>query len=108
MEDAVDYHSQAGALFESGKVEEAYAVIDDAYAQVRRGQVEDTDEINYHNNAVDTTTWEDFKAYGAEGHEIASHTVTHPRLAILDEANLLYELQQSKADIRKFVGVRKP
>ena len=104
MDDAVDYHSQAGALFEAGKGEEAYAVIDDAYAQVRRGQGADTDEINYHNNTVDTTTWEDFKAYGAEGHEIASHTVTHPRLAVLDEANLRYELEQSKADIRKFMG----
>ena len=104
MDDAVDYHSQAGTLFEAGKAEEAYAVIDDAYAQVRRGQVEGTDEINYHDNSVDTTTWEDFRAYGAEGHEIASHTVTHPRLAVLDEANLRYELEQSKADIRKFMG----
>nr|WKN37503.1 polysaccharide deacetylase family protein [Tunicatimonas sp. TK19036] len=104
MEDAVDYHSQAGSLFEAGQVEEAYAVIDEAYAQVRRGNVEDTDEIDYHNNSVDTTTWEDFQAYAAEGHEIASHTVTHPRLAVLDEANMLYELEQSKADVRKFMG----
>ena len=30
--------------------------------------------------------------------------MTHPRLAVLDEANMLYELEQSKADIRKFMG----
>jgi hypothetical protein len=42
--------------------------------------------------------------YANEGHEIASHTVTHPRLAVLDEKNLLYELEQSKQDIEKFLG----
>ena len=44
------------------------------------------------------------KRFAAEGHEIASHTVTHARLAILDEDNLLYELEQSKADIQHFLG----
>src|SRR5690606_14683908 len=50
------------------------------------------------------TGWAQFKMYAAQGHEIASHTVTHPRLAILDKNNLLYELEKSKADIKKHLG----
>src|SRR5690606_34117412 len=60
--------------------------------------------VVFHNNVEDTTTWEQYKAYSAQGHEIASHTVTHPRLAALDEVNLMYELEQSKADLLKFIG----
>jgi len=58
----------------------------------------------YHDNPQDTTKWEDLRKYAAEGHEIASHSITHPRMAVLDEANLLYELEQSKADIYKNLG----
>ncbi|WPP51206.1 polysaccharide deacetylase family protein [Catalinimonas niigatensis] len=104
MEGAVDYHTQAGVLFESGRVEEAYALMDEAYGQLRSQNMGDLEADNFHNNTVDTTTWEDYKSYAAEGHEIASHTVTHPRLAVLDEANMRYELEQSKADIQKYLG----
>lgn len=102
--EAVNYHSRAGSLFESGKITEAYELIDEGYEQIRNGNLKTTDDVVAHNNAVDTTTWADYKRYAAEGHEIASHTVTHPRLAVLDEDNLLYELKQSKADIQHFLG----
>lgn len=102
--EAVNYHSRAGSLFESGKITEAYELIDEGYEQIRNGNLKNTDDVVAHNNAVDTTTWADYKRYAAEGHEIASHTVTHPRLAVLDEDNLLYELKQSKADIQHFLG----
>jgi peptidoglycan/xylan/chitin deacetylase (PgdA/CDA1 family) len=104
MEGAVEYHSEAGSLFESGKVSEAYLIIDEAFNQLRSSKIKSIDGDVSHNNSVDTTNWEDYKTYAAEGHEIASHTVTHPRLAVLDEVNLLYELEQSKADIQKFMG----
>ncbi len=103
-EGAVAYHSNSGALFESGKVDEAYGLIDEGYEKIRNGTIEDGDAIIYHSNPTDTTTWKDYKRYAEEGHEIASHTVTHARLAVLDEANLLYELEQSKKDIIKFLG----
>ena len=103
-DEAIGYHTRAGSLFESGKVSEAYDLIDEGYEKLRSGELPISDEIIFHNSKIDTTTWEDFKAYTAEGHEIASHTITHPRLAVLDEVNLLYELEQSKADIRKFLG----
>lgn len=102
--EALGYHTNAGSLFESGKIEEAYALIDEGYAKLRKGELLVSDEIIYHENRVDTTIWDDYRAYAAEGHEIASHTVTHPRLAVLDEVNMLYELEQSKADIVKFLG----
>jgi peptidoglycan/xylan/chitin deacetylase (PgdA/CDA1 family) len=102
--EANDYHMKAGALFESGKIIEAYSTVDKAYELLRKGKLKNTDDVIFHNNAVDTTSWTDYKSYAAEGHEIASHSVTHPRLAVLDEANLLYELEQSKADIQKFLG----
>ena len=101
---AVEYHSNAGSLFESGKITEAYELIDEGYEQIRNGNLKNTENVDFNNNAVDTTTWADYKRYATEGHEIASHTVTHPRLAVLDEDNLLYELEQSKADIQHFLG----
>ncbi len=103
-EDGVGYHSGAGSLYERGKEEEAFALIDKGYEKLRNHEVLDTGEFIFHDNLVDTTTWTDLKSYANEGHEIASHTVTHARLAALDEANMLYELEQSKADIKEFLG----
>ncbi|OOG78074.1 polysaccharide deacetylase family protein [Algoriphagus sp. A40] len=102
--EAEDYHARAGSLFEQGKVSEAHTLIDEGYAKIRKGTMKNTEEVVFHNNVEDTTTWEQYRSYSAQGHEIASHTVTHPRLAALDEANLLYELEQSKADLLKFIG----
>lgn len=102
--EGVDYHSQAGSRFEAGKVEEAYQIIDEGYSKIRNGNIKNTDDIVFHNNVEDTTTWKNLQSYAAQGHEIASHTVTHARLAVLDEPNLLYELEQSKADVAKFIG----
>lgn len=99
-----DYHARAGSLFEQGKVAEAYALIDEGYEKIRRGTMKNTEDVVFHNNIEDTTTWEQYKSYSAQGHEIASHTVTHPRLAALDEVNMRYELEQSKADLMKFIG----
>ncbi|MBB4080332.1 peptidoglycan/xylan/chitin deacetylase (PgdA/CDA1 family) [Lewinella aquimaris] len=102
--EAITYHSDAGARFEAGKTEEAHRLIDEAYAKLRGGTLKNTDDVVFHDNPVDTTTWDDYRAYQAAGHEIASHTVTHPRLAVLDAPNLRYELEQSRADIAKFLG----
>ncbi len=102
--EAEDYHARAGSLFESGKIQEAYQLIDEGYEKIRSGKMLNTSEVVFHNNVEDTTTWEQYKYYASQGHEIASHTVTHPRLAVLDEANMRYELEQSKADLLKYIG----
>lgn len=102
--EAEDYHARVGSMFESGKVQEAYKLLDEGFEKIRTGKMVNTGEVVFHNNVEDTTTWEQYKYYSSQGHEIASHTVTHPRLAVLDEANMLYELEQSKADLLKFIG----
>jgi peptidoglycan/xylan/chitin deacetylase (PgdA/CDA1 family) len=102
--EAEDFHARAGSLFESGKIQEAYELIDEGYEKIRTGKMVNTGEVVFHNNAEDTTSWVQYKSYAAKGHEIASHTVTHARLAVLDEVNMRYELEQSKADLLKFIG----
>lgn len=100
---ALAYHTNAGSLFEAGKVEEAYLLIDEGYAKLRSGEIP-VSEHRPSYSRTDSTTWEDYRSYASDGHEIASHTVTHPRLAVLDEVNMLYELEQSKADVARFLG----
>jgi peptidoglycan/xylan/chitin deacetylase (PgdA/CDA1 family) len=102
--EAEDYHARVGSLFESGKIKEAHELLDEGFEKVRSGKMVDTGEVVFHNNLADTTSWEQYKSYASQGHEIASHTVTHPKLAVLDEVNMLYELEQSKADLSKFIG----
>jgi peptidoglycan/xylan/chitin deacetylase (PgdA/CDA1 family) len=102
--EAIDYHSRIGSLYEAGKTLEAYKLLDEGYRKIRNGNIKNLNIEILHDNTVDTTTWEDLNIYAKEGHEIASHTVTHPRLAVLDEKNLLYELEQSKKDIENFLG----
>lgn len=53
---------------------------------------------------VDHATWDDVRTLAADGHEIGSHTIMHPRLDALDEANIRYELEQSRREIREQVG----
>ncbi|MBC6366234.1 polysaccharide deacetylase family protein [Algoriphagus sp. AK58] len=102
--EAEDYHARIGSLFEQGKVQEAYALTDEGYEKIRSGKMKNTNDVVFHDNKEDTTSWEEYKSYAAQGHEIASHTVTHPWLAVLDEVNIRYELEQSKADLLKFIG----
>ena len=102
--EALIAHSSAGSLFEAGKITEAYQIIDESFEKLRNGTLQNIDEVVYHDNSQDTTTWQDLKNYTLEGHEIASHSITHPRMAVLDEVNLRYELEQSKTDIYKHLG----
>lgn len=102
--EAADYHAKVGSLFEQGRIEEAYDLLDEGYQKIRNKSIKNNFEVVFHNNPEDTTSWEQLKTYAAQGHEIASHTVTHPRLAVLDEVNLRYELEQSKADLLRFLG----
>ena len=44
------------------------------------------------------------RIYAAHGHEFASHMVTHPYLAGLDEPNMLYEMEASRKEILKQLG----
>ena len=100
----LDFHFKAGSLFESEKKSEAYKVIDSAYALVRAGKFTKGIDTSWEASQSSANTWEEFKEYAAKGHEFASHTITHPRLAVLDEPNLLYELEKSREDIFNHMG----
>ena len=101
---ALEYHSNAGSRFEAGAVEEAYQLIDEGYERIRKSEMKSSGNIDYNYNSEDTITWEEIKAFAARGHEFGSHTITHPRLAVLDEANMLYELEKSREDILNNLG----
>lgn len=100
----LEFHRQAGQLFEQGKIKEAYQVIDEAYAKIRDGAFNPEREVSQEAAQTGESSWDDFRAYAAQGHEFGSHTISHPRLAVLDEANLRYELEKSKADILQQLG----
>jgi peptidoglycan/xylan/chitin deacetylase (PgdA/CDA1 family) len=103
-ERTLQFHTDAGALYDEegdGKYNEVYAMIDEAYRQVREGKLKK--KINTGDNRSGVT-WEQIRTFASQGHEFASHTVTHPRLAILDEPNLLYEIQKSQEEILNHLG----
>ncbi len=102
----LDFHTNAGAQIDAGRPEQAYKIIDDLYKKVRNGEFQPGNQTNNEVNDARGVTWDNIRTYAAQGHEFASHTVTHPRLAALDEVNMLYELEKSKEDILKQLGPR--
>jgi len=101
-----DYHTEAGSLYEQGKVDEACQLMDEAYSELRDGKLSKrqsaSDAEGYFSNTI---TWEEIEKIAGNGHEFGSHTITHPRLAVLDEANLKYELEGSREDIISNLGL---
>jgi len=102
---ALDYHTRAGELFESGKTDEAYRLIDEGYRKVREKNYPIVEEITSYREKTDTITWAELKDFASQGHEFASHTISHPRLSVLDEKNMSYELEKSKEEIKNKLGV---
>lgn len=100
----LDYHYKAGSLVDAGKTDEAIKVIDELYAKVRNNEFKPGVQHNDEYKDAHGTTWDDIKRYAAQGHEFASHMITHPRLAILDEPNMMYELEKSREEIKKRLG----
>lgn len=96
-------HTRAGSAVDAGNLERACRIIDEAYARVRAGEVDKVQtEPDYFGE--DQITWEEISEFADRGHEFANHTISHPRLAILDEANLLWELEKCKEDILNRLG----
>src|SRR5688572_4916241 len=104
IENAIEKHNQAGVAFEQNKAEEAYKIVDDAYALARKKKNSSTD-VRPVLLQPPFITWPEIKAFAAKGHEFGSHTISHPRLAVLDEQNLLYELEKCKEEIQTQLGV---
>ena len=103
LEGGFDYHLRAGELFEESKIEDAHRLIDEAYAKVRAGLLK-PEPASPAGPGGHRLAWDELKALAAQGFEFSSHTITHPRLAVLDEANLDYELEKSRQDILDHLG----
>ncbi|MBR9998862.1 MAG: polysaccharide deacetylase family protein [Cyclobacteriaceae bacterium] len=99
-----EYHTRAGELYESGKTEEACRVIDEAFEKIRNGELKKVSKRDPYQSGENSITWDNIRSIAQHGHEFGSHTITHPRLAVLDEKNLLYELEKSREDILNFLG----
>jgi peptidoglycan/xylan/chitin deacetylase (PgdA/CDA1 family) len=103
IENAVEQHNQAGSLFEQDKKDESYKVVDDAFAVARKkNAITEKRPVLLQPPFI---TWPEIKAFAANGHEFGSHTISHPRLAVLDEQNMLYELEKCKEEILNQLGV---
>lgn len=98
------YYNRADALYESGKPEEAWKVMDTLYMKARNKELPTGKDLSMEMEQEEGLTWDDLKNYASKGYEPASHTVTHAHLAILDSANMGYELKKSKDDILKHLG----
>jgi peptidoglycan/xylan/chitin deacetylase (PgdA/CDA1 family) len=100
----ISYHTRAGGLYSSGKKQQAYHLMDSLYAKVRKGDFKPGYEPCPEYKEAEGSGWEDFKRYTGEGYEIASHSVTHATMPGLDEANIRYELEKSKEEIKNHLG----
>lgn len=101
---AAAYHTRAGALYDAGKNEEAYKVIDELYQKVRAKELSLSTPSG--SGSTDRITWDEIRTFAAQGHEFASHTVSHPYLCAMDEENIIYEIQKSKEDIFEQLGAK--
>ncbi len=99
-----EYFTRAGAQMDADKPEEAYRIIDDLYRRVNNGEFLRTGRDNRQSNNENLLTWDMIKTYASQGHEFASHMVTHPYMAALDEINLKYELEKSREEILDKLG----
>src|SRR5262245_54547189 len=95
-----------GRYVRDNKLDEMAKVIDGFLAKLRQTGTTYAVRDRPAPEGADRFTWEDFRRYAAQGHEIASHTVTHPYMPVLDEANMAYEIEKSLEDIREQMGPR--
>jgi peptidoglycan/xylan/chitin deacetylase (PgdA/CDA1 family) len=106
-EGTLDYHTRAGELYDDRKnMEQAYRVLDEAYAKVREGAFPAIKVHETFPEERNNITWDELLALANRGYEFASHTVTHPRLAVLHDANLVYELEKSRQEILDHLGFK--
>ena len=101
---SLPFYNLADEFYESGKKEKAWKVMDSLFAAVRNNELKPGKDTSMEMAQEEGLTWQDLKNYAAKGYEIASHTVSHAHLAILDSANMEYELRKSKEEIKKHLG----
>jgi peptidoglycan/xylan/chitin deacetylase (PgdA/CDA1 family) len=104
FEGTISYHTRAGSLYSSGRRQQAYHLMDSLYAKVRRGDfVAGYEPCPEYKEAIGSS-WDDFRKDATDGYEIASHSITHATMPGMDEANIRYELEKSKEEIKNQLG----
>ena len=101
---AFRYNDSSASLYEDGKEKEAYLVVDKLYEKVRNGELRKGIELSMEVAGENGLSWDSIKIYSAKGYEFASHTITHAHIAVLDPANIDYELGKSKEDLKNHLG----
>ena len=103
---ALGYYDRADEAYESGHAPKAYQVLDSLFARIHSGKLPHGRDTSMEIANELGLSWPYLKTLDSEGYEIASHTVTHEHLAIMDSANMHYELEASKQDILAHLGAR--
>jgi len=98
------FYDSSANFYEDGKEVQAYKVMDELYSKVRNGSLAKGTELSMEVAGEKGLTWDSIKVYASEGYEFASHTITHAHMAVLDTANMFYELEKSKEDIKDHLG----
>lgn len=106
LKDFSNMEALLGNQFDQMKYKEVYSIIDKAYSTLRKSRhtynfekEKGEPENDYH------LTWDILRNVYDEGHEIANHTVSHPYMAVLDKANILYEIEKCSQDIEEHLGI---
>jgi peptidoglycan/xylan/chitin deacetylase (PgdA/CDA1 family) len=99
-----EYFTKAGAQIDAGRYAEAYKILDELYKKVNTGDFQTEADSGRTGKSENVLTWDMVKSFAAQGHEFASHMVTHPYMAALDEPNILYELEKSREEILNHLG----
>ncbi|HEY4110802.1 polysaccharide deacetylase family protein [Puia sp.] len=105
-EGTISYHTRAGGFYSSGKKQQAFHWMDSLYAKVRHGDFKPGYEPCPEYKEALGSSWNDFRKDVAQGYEIASHSITHATMPGMDEANIRYELEKSKEEIKNQLGER--
>jgi peptidoglycan/xylan/chitin deacetylase (PgdA/CDA1 family) len=98
---------RAGELLEQGKIAEACRLADRACRNLRdSGQPFALRPTAFDPGDDYRITWDELRRCAARGHEFADHTISHPYLSAMDEANIRYETEKCREDIREQLGPR--
>jgi peptidoglycan/xylan/chitin deacetylase (PgdA/CDA1 family) len=104
-----DFNAQGlGRLLRQGNYEELGRTVDGFMAKLREtgATYSPRDPETPRGDRRYAITWDELRRHAAEGHEFANHSVTHPYMPALDEANIAYELEKSTEDIREQLGAK--
>ncbi|HVV53920.1 MAG TPA: polysaccharide deacetylase family protein [Mucilaginibacter sp.] len=100
----ISYHTRAGSMYDSGRKQRAFQLMDSLYAKVRHGDFKPGYEPCPEYLQAIGSSWDDFRKDAAKGYEFASHSITHATMPGMDSVNISYELRKSKEEILHQMG----